>query len=206
MNYEDRLTNECANETKRSKPKVACAMRGKRAMRRCSPRSWATASSSARRLRLSCARLLRLAASAQPGWAEACSRAEVSFDGKTHCTPMLASTGARRSPPLPDVGSRALCSWALTQVTVLEAPDAESLEAALREFMEVNVFSEPLPGASVSCSSTTRRSCRRPSGRPSGSRCLCTSNGAQRQGPRRGGGGRSLVVELWAAPGAGFIQ
>ena len=94
--------------------------------------------------------MLRLAASAQPGWAEACSRAEVSFDGKTHCTPMLASTGARRSPPLPDVGSRALCSWALTQVTVLEAPDAESLEAALREFMEVNVFSEPLPGASVS--------------------------------------------------------
>ena len=40
--------------------------------------------------------------------------------------------------------------WRFSPKILTEAPDAESLEAALREFMEVNVFSEPLPGASVS--------------------------------------------------------
>ena len=47
-------------------------------------------------------------------------------------TALLGSTGAARAPKVPNIGSRALCSWALEQRDVLEGKDAKALCDQLR--------------------------------------------------------------------------
>ena len=76
-------------------------------------------------------------------WGEVSARGTVRLGATASAdsTALPASTGAPRVPKVPDIGSRALCSWALEQRAVLEATDATALCEQLRKFLSWNVFS-----------------------------------------------------------------